>query len=199
MSSQPEDPLLQHSYQNAYPTYPTASNPQQGPTYNVLPNEQVQMIYTLPAGAIPLTPYQYPQNMYGQPPQPQYMHYPSPVVHVSSTWNSLYTTALATYCVGLFSFFPHIVSLIVSFIMVNKGYIVAGKKPVVLKMAILELITWLFCVSFSWYYVPSDCNSYGVCFETMYWGWIAIVIWWVVALSCGIPRVVLSKPQLQNN
>lgn len=46
----------------------------------MLPDGQVQMIYTLPAGSVPPPAYQqYPygaQPAYGQVPQPQYIQYP---------------------------------------------------------------------------------------------------------------------------
>eukprot|EP00026_Physarum_polycephalum_P018691 Phypoly_transcript_20367.p1 GENE.Phypoly_transcript_20367~~Phypoly_transcript_20367.p1 ORF type:complete len:193 (+),score=14.77 Phypoly_transcript_20367:72-650(+) len=183
MSYKPEDPLVPPGYQ---------AQAVQPPTYNVLPNGQTQMIYTMPAGfAPPSYQYPYPAQVYGQPSQPQYVQYaPAQQQCTKSGNDGFYTATLVTYIIGLFAFFPHLVSLILSFVMVSKGYVHGARKAVVITMAIFELFAWLFCASFSWFFV-NDCNYYG-CY-VMYWGWIAIVIWFVVALSCGIPRVIFLK------
>jgi len=202
MSYKPEDPLLAPKsppafhYQNSNPA------PTQAPTYTTLPNGQVQMIYTMPSGFVPPS-YQYPthdQHVYNQLPPQAYVQYPSPMPPAyvyskpSSGGDGLYVGALVTFIVGLFTFVPHLVSLILTFVMVNKGYLHGGRKAAVMVMAVLELIVWLFCASFSWYFT-NDCDDdyYDNYCYSMYWGWIAIVIWWVVALSCGIPRVVFLK------
>eukprot|EP00026_Physarum_polycephalum_P017362 Phypoly_transcript_18566.p1 GENE.Phypoly_transcript_18566~~Phypoly_transcript_18566.p1 ORF type:complete len:227 (+),score=14.75 Phypoly_transcript_18566:31-711(+) len=194
MESKPQTPLVPPPSAPLYSGYPT---PTQQPTYNVLPSGQVQMIYNMPAGFVPPT-YQYPypaQHVYNQqPPQPQFIQYPTPMQpHVytkQAPTDGMYIATAVTFYIGLFTFFPHLVSLILSFIMVNKGYVHGARKATVLTMAIIELFAWLFCVSFSWFYVYS-CDYYS-CY-TVYWGWIAIVFWFIVALSCGIPRVIFLR------
>lgn len=42
--------------------------------------------------------------------------------------NSLYVGALVTYIVGLFTFLPHFVSLIFTFVMVNKNLVNGARK-----------------------------------------------------------------------
>jgi uncharacterized membrane protein len=126
---------------------------------------------------------------------PAYAHTPSP----PQPSDGLYAGALATYIVGLFVFVPHLVSLILTFIMVSKGYVHGGRKAVgksggrrergerrrgepycttVLSLAIIELITWLFCAAFSWYYVPCNYNFYYDCMS--YYGWVSTHIFFLL-------------------
>eukprot|EP00026_Physarum_polycephalum_P014258 Phypoly_transcript_14751.p1 GENE.Phypoly_transcript_14751~~Phypoly_transcript_14751.p1 ORF type:complete len:186 (+),score=9.38 Phypoly_transcript_14751:377-934(+) len=175
MEYKPEDPL--QSPKHATEGYSTLVQP---PTYNVLANGQVQMIYNMPPGiAPPSYQYPYPEQAYVQP---HFIQYPTPLNTRRSTSDGFYVATLVTFIVGLFTYFPYLVSLILTFIMVNKGYVSGARKAVVLTMAIIELIAWLFCASFAWY------TTYFI-----WLGWTAIVFWFVVALSCGIPRVIFLR------
>jgi hypothetical protein len=44
--------------------------------------------------------------------------------------DGLYVGTLVTYIVGMFTFVPHLVSIILSFVMVGKGYVHGGRKAV---------------------------------------------------------------------
>jgi len=162
---------------------------------------QMHLTVTLPPGQYAPQPYQhasqpYPHDyqQYAPPPFWDASAYPAPLQGGEGEGRqTLATVVLATYIVGMFTFLPHIVSIITSLYMVRRGFI--ARTGVVITCSILELLGWVFCASFSWFFVEDYCYPGGRCAYT-WWGWIAIVVWFAVAISSGVPRVIFCyKPR----
>lgn len=196
------------------------------PTYTVLPNGQVQMTMVLPPmhpsqypasiGAPPQMQvgYGFPQQQAPLPPppmmppapypyapypyQPQYPAY-YPQQMPTEPKDGLVIGSMVTFIVGLFTFLPYLASLVMSFKMLQQGYLQGTKKALVCTFAIVELLAWALCASMSWF-TTTECSSYynynyyynqSNCYS-MYWGWIFIVVWFGIGVTFGIARVVLE-------
>jgi len=134
--------------------------------------------------------------------------YVPPVTQARQGKSALVVGSLVLFIVGLITYLPYIVSLVLSFKIVRRNYVKGAQKAIVLTCAILELLAWLLCASMSWLYSLDCSNSYSTvsydnathsyyndteyyCYGE-YWGWIFIVVWFAFGLMFGIVRVVLQ-------
>jgi len=101
----------------------------------------------------------------------------------------------------------HIISIAMSLHLVNVRVIPETRRAAVIAFSVLELVAWVFLPAFVWYFTETcvtenfgfgdylDYETY--CYE-MWWGWIAIIVWYVFGLSFGIPRVVFTFQARKN-
>ena len=66
-------------------------------------------------------------EIYPTPMPPQYVYQQGPA---PTSDNGLYLGALITYIVGMFTFLPYFISLVLTFVMVNKNLVQGGRKSV---------------------------------------------------------------------
>lgn len=98
---------------------------------------------------------------------------------------------LVSYLVGLVLFLPHVVSLILSLVIVQKGYIQDYSKKILGKFilihfyyfvfivnfqivilgTVVELVAWLLCAALAWYGYE-DCTISCYFF---YYGWVSFI------------------------
>ncbi|KAI3656099.1 hypothetical protein MP638_000635, partial [Amoeboaphelidium occidentale] len=95
--------------------------------------------------------------------------------------------SIICYTIGMIYFVPHLASVFMGFDMVNRGYVVR-RRVIVLILLWMELIAWLTVPCTIWITGPICYN----CSDT-WLGWIGLVAWFIVALSVGIPRLILTS------
>eukprot|EP01113_Clastostelium_recurvatum_P032794 TRINITY_DN425_c0_g1_i3.p1 TRINITY_DN425_c0_g1~~TRINITY_DN425_c0_g1_i3.p1 ORF type:complete len:227 (-),score=47.59 TRINITY_DN425_c0_g1_i3:125-805(-) len=149
-----------------------------------------------------------PQQHYGAlgvlaPPQ-NYVVYNTCNTRQRGPYFNAATTAFVLYLVGMLCFPPLlIVSIAISLHLVRKGIICADRRGAVIAFSILELISWMFVGSFSWFFTSHkitycaaysgyNCLYYQTRYTTMWWGWISLVVMYAFALFFGIPRTVFT-------
>jgi len=100
---------------------------------------------------------------------------------------------LVLYLVGLGTYVTHLASVIVSLHMVRKGYI-EEKSSTVIGCSVVEIIAWCFVASFIWYsgrYCDIITESPDTC-HIIWWGWFSLIVWYPIVLGCGIPRLIFT-------
>jgi len=209
ISSPSPVPVVNVPYQPTAPQYVVYQpNPnvvyQQQPIPNVVyqqPNSNV--VYQQPNNNVV---YQQPL-VYGAPPQ----GYPgAQVVYVQQveqrgSYNGQATAALILYILSTFGFWVcSLPSIIISLNMVSKRVIPYRNRAAVIACSIFELIGFVFLPLFVWY-GNEDCETFwtGYSYYTncyfIWWGWIALIVWWVFTIAFGIPRIVYTFNARNNN
>jgi len=152
---------------------------------NVVYHQQQPLIY-----ASPVQGYPGPQVIYVQQQQVQNGPYRDHAI-----------AALALYILSVIGFWLcALPSIILSLYMVSKKVIPANQRTAVIICGIFELIAYFFVPSFIWY-VGKICfynNGSSYC-DYLWLGWIALVIWWGVTITCGIPRIIYTFNARNNN
>jgi len=121
------------------------------------------------------------------------------------------TLFIVTYAAGVYP--CGIISIAFSLHAANVRAIIDKHRGAVIACSILELLSWCFMGAFSWYFtcyytyqsVPIY-NYYGEitgyenedALYCQWWGWIAIIVWYVFGMAFGIPRVVFTMKSRYN-
>jgi len=88
---------------------------------------------------------------------------------------------------AFFGFWPlHLVSVIISLIMVKRNIIPASEKTAVIIMSVFEIIGWLFLPSFI---AVSTCDGDGR--NCIWHGWVGLIVWGVILAGC-LPRAMFT-------
>jgi len=96
---------------------------------------------------------------------------------------------LITYIIGMLSFIPYPASAAIAIHMFRKRHF-DSKEHLILAFAILELIAWVLGLMGA---------ALGLFHGNYCMTGIALIAWWCLALSFGIPRVVLVMKHRRNH